>query len=102
MAARDVSGQGSDAGAPGARVEIVVSGATVLKAALIALGVYIVIVANEVFLTIGMAFVFALGLDPLVTQLSRRGIGRGKAVLLVFFSLFVIVSMLVIWAATPV
>jgi hypothetical protein len=43
------------------RVEAVVSGATVLKAALIALGVYIVIVAKEVFLTIGLAFVFAWG-----------------------------------------
>jgi predicted PurR-regulated permease PerM len=61
-----------------------------------------VIVANEVFLPIGLAFVFALGLDPLVTRLTRRGIGRGKAALLVFFALFAVVSVLVIWAAAPI
>jgi predicted PurR-regulated permease PerM len=58
------------------RTEVVVSGATVLKAALIALAVYAVIVAHEVILTIGLSFVFALGLDPLVTRLTRRGMGR--------------------------
>jgi predicted PurR-regulated permease PerM len=69
---------------------------------LIALGVCIMIVANEVFLTIGLALVFALGLDPLVTRLTRRGIGRGKAALLVFFALFAVVSVLVIWTAAPI
>ena len=84
------------------RVEIVVSGATVLKAAFVALAAYLVIVAHEVILTIGLAFVFAFGLDPMVTRLTRRGMGRGKAALLVFLLLFVIVSVLVIWAATPI
>jgi predicted PurR-regulated permease PerM len=88
--------------ARGSRVEIVVSGATVLKASLIALAVYMVIVASEVILTIGLSFVFALGLDPLVTRLTRRGIGRGKAALLVFAVLFLVVAIIVIWAATPV
>jgi predicted PurR-regulated permease PerM len=84
------------------RVEIIVSGTTVLKAALIALAVYMGIVASEVLLTIGLAFVFALGLDPLVVQLTRRGLGRGKAALLVFLGLFAVVSVLVVWVATPV
>jgi predicted PurR-regulated permease PerM len=84
------------------RTEVVVSGATVLKAALIALTVYAVIVAHEVILTIALSFVFALGLDPLVTRLTRRGIGRGRAALVVFFLLFVIVAVLVIWAVTPI
>jgi hypothetical protein len=66
------------------RVEIVVSGATVLKAALIALCLYLAIVASEVLLTIGLAVLFAFGLDPLVTWFTRRGLGRGKAALLVF------------------
>jgi predicted PurR-regulated permease PerM len=83
------------------RVEIVVSGATVLKAALIALAVYLVIVASEVLLTIGLAFVFALGLDPVVGWFTRRGVGRAKAALLVFALLFVIVAVIVIWAAVP-
>jgi predicted PurR-regulated permease PerM len=61
------------------RTEVDVSGATVLKAALIALAVYAVIVAHGVILTIGLSFVFALGLDPLVTRLTRRGMGRARA-----------------------
>ena len=86
---------------PAKRVEIVVSGATVLKAALIALAVYLVIVASEVLLTIGLAFVFALGLDPVVGWFTRRGVSRAKAALLVFALLFVIVAVIVIWAAVP-
>jgi uncharacterized protein YoxC len=84
------------------RVEIVVSGATVLKAALIGLAVYLTIVASEVILTIGLACVFAFGLDPLVGVFTRRGMGRGKAALLVFALIFVFVAVLVIWVATPI
>jgi len=84
------------------RVEVFVSGATVVKAALLAVAVYLLIVAAEVLITIGLAFVFALGLDPLVSWLTRRGIGRGKAALLVFAGLFLIVAVIVIWAATPI
>ena len=84
------------------RVEIVVSGATVLKAALVALAVFVLIVANEVFLTILLSLVFALGLDPLVGWFTGRGMGRGKAALLVFFLLFLAVFVIVVWAVTPV
>jgi predicted PurR-regulated permease PerM len=84
------------------RVEVVVSGATVLKAAMVAVAVYAVVVAHEVLLTIGLAVVFALGLDPLVVRLTRRGMGRGAASLLVFAALFVIAAALVIWVATPI
>jgi predicted PurR-regulated permease PerM len=84
------------------RVEVVVSGATVFKAALVALGVLVLIVANEVILTIGLSLVFAFGLDPVVGVLTKRGMGRGKASLLVFFVLFVIVFTLVVWAAKPI
>ena len=65
MSARPDEALGS-AEIPPKRVEIIVSGLTVFKAAIIALGVYLAIVASEVLLTIGLAFVFALGLDPLV------------------------------------
>jgi predicted PurR-regulated permease PerM len=84
------------------RVEIVVSGATVLKAALVAFAVVILIVANEVFLTIMLSLVFALGLDPLVGWFTGRGMGRGKAALLVFFLLFLAVFVIVVWTVTPV
>jgi predicted PurR-regulated permease PerM len=48
-----------------------------LKAALVALGVFVLIVANQVILTIGLSLVFALGLDPVVAWFTRRGMGRG-------------------------
>jgi predicted PurR-regulated permease PerM len=94
----------SPQGAPTAarRVEITVSGATVLKAALVALAVAVLIVANEVILTIALSLVFAFGLDPVVTWFTRRGMGRGKAALLVFFLLFLIAFTLIVWAATPI
>ena len=58
--------------------------------------------ANEVFLTILLSLVFALGLDPLVGWFTGRGMGRGKAALLVFFLLFLAVFVIVVWAVTPV
>jgi predicted PurR-regulated permease PerM len=101
MAVEPGRGAPREVGPRAPRVEIVVSGATVLKAALIALCIYLAIVASEVLLTIGLAVVFALGLDPLVTRLTRRGVGRGKASLLVFALLFLVGAVLVIWAAVP-
>jgi predicted PurR-regulated permease PerM len=83
------------------RVEIIVSGATVLKAALVALAVFVLIIANEVILTILLSLVFALGLDPVVGWFTRRGMGRGKAALLVFFLIVLAVSVIVIWVVTP-
>ena len=84
------------------RREVVFSGATVFKAALVALGVLIIVVASDVILTIGLSLVFALGLDPIVTWVTRRGMGRGKAALLVIFILFLIVFTIVVWAAQPI
>jgi predicted PurR-regulated permease PerM len=84
------------------RVQLTVSGANVLKALLIALGIYLAIIAAEVLLTIGLAVVFALGLDPVVNNLTARGWGRGKSALLVFAALFAVASVLVIWVATPI
>ena len=94
----------TDPGVPAvpSRTEITFSGATVLKGVLVALGIYLAIVASEVLLSIGLAVVFALGLDPLVAKLTARGWGRGKSALLVFAGLFVVASVLVIWVATPI
>jgi predicted PurR-regulated permease PerM len=84
------------------RVQLTLSGSNVLKALLIALGVYLAIVAAEVLLTIGLAVVFALGLDPVVNKLTARGWGRGKSALLVFAAMFAAASVLVIWVASPI
>jgi predicted PurR-regulated permease PerM len=75
---------------------------TVLKAALVALGVFVVIVAQDVILTIGLALVFAFGLDPVVGWFTSRGMGRGRAALLVFLLLFVVGSVIAVWVAVPV
>ena len=61
-----------------------------------------VIVAADVVVMIGLALVFALGLNPAVERLTKRGLGRGKAALLVFFVLFAVASIIIIWAATPI
>ena len=83
-------------------MEISFSNWGILKAVLIAVAVFMVIVAADVVVMIGLALVFALGLNPLVERLTDRGLGRGKAALLVFFVLFAAASIIIIWAATPI
>jgi predicted PurR-regulated permease PerM len=81
---------------------MVISGPNVVRILLIGLAIYLAIVASEVLLSIGLAAVFALGLDPVVRKLTARGWGRGKSALLVFAALFLAGSVLVIWVATPI
>jgi predicted PurR-regulated permease PerM len=87
---------------PAPKVEIVVSASTVVKALAILFGVILVFIAREALLSILLAVVFVLGLDPPVSALERRGMGRGKAALLVLGALSVGVFVLVVWAVTPV
>jgi predicted PurR-regulated permease PerM len=96
-----LSPRAGDAGVRAARVEVVVSAATVVKAAALAVGAYVVIVAGEVVLSLGVASVLALGLDPVVARLSRGRVGRGAAALIVFAVVLAVVSALVIWVAAP-
>ena len=84
------------------RVEVTVPAGTLAKGLLIALVIYVGIIAAEVLLTIGLAVVFSLGLDPIVNKLTARGWGRGKSALFVFATIFLAVSILVIWAAKPI
>ena len=84
------------------RVEVTVPAGTLAKGLLIALVIYVGIIAAEVLLTIGLSLVFALGLDPIVSKLTARGWGRGKSALAVFATIFVAVAILVIWAAKPI
>jgi predicted PurR-regulated permease PerM len=53
-------------------------------------------------LSIFLAAVIALGLDPLVGALVRRGWGRGKAALSVFAALFLLLFALIVVTAGPV
>lgn len=59
------------------------------------------IIAAGTFLSIFVAVVLALGLDPVVSGLVNRGWGRGKAALATFAGLFVLVGVLIIGTAAP-
>jgi predicted PurR-regulated permease PerM len=84
------------------RVEIVVGVRTLLT--LLAFGVLIAlaIFSFGTLLSIFLAAVLALGLDPVVAALVRRGWKRGRASLVVFAGLFVAVFVIVVAAAGPV
>jgi predicted PurR-regulated permease PerM len=83
------------------RVEIVVPVRTLLV--LMAFGglVALAVVSLGTLLSIFVAAVIALGLDPPVGALVRRGWGRGRAALAVFAALFVAVFALVLVTAGP-
>jgi predicted PurR-regulated permease PerM len=87
--------------APPRKVEIVVSVPTVAKALGIFFGVLLVYLAREALLSIALALVFVLGLDPPVAALVRRGWGRGKAALAVMGALVAVVFVIVVWAVGP-
>ena len=87
---------------PARTVEIVVSVATVVKALAIFFGVLLVYLARDALLSIALALVFVLGLDPPVKALERRGWGRGKAALTVLGAIVAAVLAIVVWAARPV
>ena len=84
------------------KVEVVVSVPTVVKALAIFFGVILVYIARDALLSIVLACVFVLGLDPPVAALERRGWGRGKAATLVFGLITLAVFVIVVWAAAPV
>lgn len=61
--------------------------------------VRVVLAAAPILLLIGIALFFAIGLDPAVSWLQRRGLGRGWAV---FAIVAAVVAVLVIFAAAAV
>jgi predicted PurR-regulated permease PerM len=88
--------------APAPKVEVVVSVATVIKGLAILAGLILVFLTIEALLAVMLAIVMVLGLDPPVTALQRRGLGRGAAALVVLFTMVAAVAVLVVWAVTPV
>jgi predicted PurR-regulated permease PerM len=84
------------------RVEVVVSTRTLLQLLVFGLLVALAILSVGTLLSILVAGVVALGLDPVVGALVRRGWKRGRAALVVFAALFVSVFLLVVLAAGPV
>src|SRR3954454_2757520 len=87
---------------PTQRVEIVVPVRTLLTLLAVGLLVLLALLSLGTLLSIFLAAVLALGLDPVVGALVGRGWKRGKAALFVFAALFAAVFVLVLVAAGPV
>jgi predicted PurR-regulated permease PerM len=83
------------------QVEVLVPVRTLLRLGLFGGFVVLVIVALDVLLSIFVAVVLAIGLDPVVGALGRRGWGRGRAALAVFAGLFVAVALIVLITVGP-
>ena len=87
---------------PPARVEVVVTVRTLLVLLGFGVLVALALLSLGTLVSILLATVIALGLDPVVAALVRRGWKRGKAALVVFAALFASVFALVVVSAGPV
>jgi predicted PurR-regulated permease PerM len=83
------------------RVEVVVTARTLLVLLAVGAIVALVVLSLGTLLSVFVAAVLALGLDPVVGALVRRGWGRGRAALAVFAGLFVAVFVIVLVTAGP-
>lgn len=83
------------------RVEVTVSVRTLMLLLAFAAAVVLAIVSLGALLSIFVAGVIALGLDPVVGALARRGWRRGIAAVTVFAALFVAVFLIVVLAVGP-
>jgi predicted PurR-regulated permease PerM len=87
---------------PPPRVELVIGVRTLLLALGVAALVALALLSLGTLISIFLAAVLALGLDPVVGALVRRGWRRGPASVAVFAALFVAVAVIVLLAAGPV
>jgi predicted PurR-regulated permease PerM len=86
---------------PAQRVEVVVSARTLVVLLAVGAIVALVLLSLGTLLSVFVAAVLALGLDPVVGALVRRGWGRGRAALAVFAGLFASVVAIVLITAGP-
>src|SRR3954466_9176654 len=89
-------------GAPPPRVQIVVPVRTLLTLLAVGVVVALAILSLGTLLSIFVAAVLALGLDPVVGRMVVRGWGRGRASVAVFGALFAAVVAIVLVTAGPV
>jgi len=89
-------------GAPPPRVQIVVPVRTLLSLLAFAALVALAVLSIGTLLSIFVAAVLALGLDPVVARMVARGWNRGRAAVSVFAGLFAAVVAIVIVTAGPV
>jgi predicted PurR-regulated permease PerM len=86
---------------PAQRVEVLVPPRTLWTVAAFGGLIVLAVVSLGTLLSIFVAGVVALGLDPVVGALVRRGWGRGRAAVAVFGAIFVGVVLLVVFAVGP-
>ena len=84
------------------RVEIVIGARTLLTVLGAGLLVVLAIKSLGTLISIFLAAVIALGLDPVVARMERRGWRRGRAALVVFAALYAAILILVLATAGPV
>ncbi len=87
---------------PRERVEVVIPSRTLLQLFVFGALVALALLSLGTLVSIFLAAVLALGLDPVVAVLVRRGWKRGRAALVVFAALFVSVFVIVVLTAGPV
>jgi predicted PurR-regulated permease PerM len=87
---------------PPQRIEVVVTWRTLSTILAFGFLVFLAIVSLGTLLSIFVAAVLALGIDPVVSALVKRGWGRGKAAVLVFAATFVAVFVLFLLVLGPV
>jgi predicted PurR-regulated permease PerM len=87
---------------PAQRVEIAISSRTLVQLSAFGALVALALLSLGTLISIFLAGVLAVGLDPVVGVLVRRGWKRGRAALAVFAALFVAVFVLVLVSAGPV
>jgi predicted PurR-regulated permease PerM len=72
----------------------------VVKAAFIALFIYVIYVVREIWLPLGLAFLIATVLDPVVDRLEARGFSRAAGAA-VIFSAFILALSVGLWFLIP-
>jgi predicted PurR-regulated permease PerM len=87
---------------PPQRVEVIVTWRTLSVILAFGFLVFLAVVSIGTLLSIFVAAVLALGIDPVVSALVRRGWGRGKAAVMVFAATFVAVFVLFLLVLGPV
>src|SRR5690242_10043341 len=87
---------------PSQRVEVIIPVRTLMVVLAFAFVVVLAVLSLDTLLSIFLAAILALGLDPVVSGLVRRGWPRGRAALFVFFAVGVAVAALVLLALGPV
>jgi predicted PurR-regulated permease PerM len=87
---------------PPQRVEIVVGARTIVTLLGVGVLVALALLSLGTLLSIFLAAVLALGLDPVVGALVRRGWGRGRAAVVVLAGLFAALVVIVVAVAAPV